>query len=121
MTVMLTRFLNSNSNQVAADKTGAIKVVFGWQNASDALSGRLGLSSCTEDKCERLILDGGGGDWLVRQVYRCISYTSTSRHTMFIHASILDEHLPRSSRSWNKQTKDHPCACRSGFGIPTPS
>jgi len=53
---------------IMADKIGAVKVVFGWKNASHGLSRQLGLKSCTEGRCERLILDGDK-DWLVRQVW----------------------------------------------------
>ena len=51
------------------DKSGAVKLSFGWSNASESLGARLSLTSCDEGQCERLILDGPTESWLVRQVW----------------------------------------------------
>ena len=51
------------------DKLGAVKLSFGWSNASEALGARLNLTSCNEGKCERLILDGPADSWVMRQVW----------------------------------------------------
>jgi hypothetical protein len=51
------------------DKLGAVKLTFGWSNASDSLGARLNLSSCNEGRCERLILDGPADSWVMRQVW----------------------------------------------------
>ena len=51
------------------DKLGAVKLSFGWSNASESLGARLNLKSCNEGKCERLILDGSPESWVMRQVF----------------------------------------------------
>ena len=51
------------------DKSGAVKLSFGWSNASESLGARLNLKSCNEGKCERLILDGSPESWVMRQVF----------------------------------------------------
>jgi hypothetical protein len=51
------------------DKSGAVKIVFGWTNVSESLGARLNLTSCDEGKCERLILDGPADSWVTRQVW----------------------------------------------------
>ena len=56
-------------DKVLPDKSGAVKIVFGWTNVSEALGPLLNMSSCTEGLCERLILDGPADSWLVRQVW----------------------------------------------------
>eukprot|EP00927_Polykrikos_kofoidii_P029124 TRINITY_DN2522_c0_g2_i5.p1 TRINITY_DN2522_c0_g2~~TRINITY_DN2522_c0_g2_i5.p1 ORF type:complete len:786 (+),score=102.74 TRINITY_DN2522_c0_g2_i5:78-2435(+) len=61
--------------RVLPDVYGAVKIVFGWTNASEALGARLGLSSCVEGYCERLILDGPADTWLMRQIWLWDAHT----------------------------------------------
>ena len=56
-------------NYLPGDKVGAVKLSFGWSNASESLGARLNLKSCNEGKCERLILDGPADSWVMRQVW----------------------------------------------------
>eukprot|EP00321_Phaeocystis_globosa_P000001 CAMPEP_0118823836 /NCGR_PEP_ID=MMETSP1162-20130426/10174_1 /TAXON_ID=33656 /ORGANISM="Phaeocystis Sp, Strain CCMP2710" /LENGTH=773 /DNA_ID=CAMNT_0006754451 /DNA_START=177 /DNA_END=2498 /DNA_ORIENTATION=- len=51
------------------DKSGAVKIVFGWTNVSESLGARLNMTSCDEGLCQRLILDGPADSWVTRQVW----------------------------------------------------
>lgn len=48
----------------------AVKLVLGWADAADAPPAMLNLTSCIEEKCNRLILDGPAeDDWTIRQFW----------------------------------------------------
>ena len=56
-------------DSIAPMAMGAMRMVLGWRNISESLGARLGLKSCVEGLCERLILDGPSGEWMPRQVW----------------------------------------------------
>ena len=48
----------------------AVKMVLGWENATEAPQAKLGIKSCVSGSCERVILDGNATDnWMVRQLW----------------------------------------------------
>jgi hypothetical protein len=55
----------------ALDRSAAVKLVLGWENASEAPPARLNMTACVPGPCKRIILGGSLVDqhWIVRQMW----------------------------------------------------